>query len=371
MSDSQTRLHQLFADHGQSPWLDNMRRDWIENGELQAWLDRGIRGITSNPSIFQNAIANSDDYDAQFTECVQGGMSIEDTYWALVTKDIEDALALLRPIYDTSAGEDGYVSVEVAPDLAHDLQGTVDAAMALHASIDEPNLYVKIPATVEGVEAIQEVIGAAKSVNVTLIFSVDRYEAVIEAYLNGLEAADASGADLSKISSVASFFISRVDVEIDRRLEEIGTPEALELRGKSGLAQGHLAYQLFLEKFSGPRWEALAAKGARVQRPLWASTSTKNDAYPDTLYVDELIGPNTVNTVPDKTLNFFLDHGTVGRTVDADPAGAQAVWDGVAAQGVDLANVADQLETEGVASFVKAFDGLLATLETRANELRA
>lgn len=363
-----TKLNDLFNDHQQSPWLDNMRRDWIENGELQRWLDQGIRGITSNPSIFQKAIADSDDYDTQFHGCIDSAMSIEDTYWALVTKDIEDALAILRPLYDESNGGDGYVSVEVAPDLAHDRDGTVAAARHLHASIHEPNLYVKIPATKEGTEAIQTVIGDGKSVNVTLIFSLDRYAEVMEAYIAGLEACEG---DLSKVSSVASFFISRVDVEVDRRLDEIGTPEALELRGKAGVAQGHLAYQLFLEKFSGPRWDALVARGARTQRPLWASTSTKNDAYPDTLYVDELIGPDSVNTVPDNTLGFFLERGTVARTVDADPAKAAAIWQAVSDQGVDLDNVAEQLEAEGVASFVKAFDGLLATLETRANEHRA
>jgi transaldolase len=362
-----TRLHDLFSQQAQSPWLDNLRRDWIANGELQAWIDKGIRGITSNPSIFQNAIANSDAYDDQFRELVATNKPIEDIYWDLVVTDIENALTILRPTFDESNGEDGYVSVEVAPALAHDEKGTVEAALELHRRIDEPNVYVKIPATVEGVAAIQQVIAAGKSVNVTLIFSLDRYAAVMDAYIAGLEACEG---DLSGISSVASFFISRVDTEVDNRLGEIDTPEAAELQGTIALAQGHLAYQLFLETFSGPRWEALAARGARKQRPLWASTSTKNEAYSDTLYVDELIGPDTVNTVPDKTLADFEDHGTVARTVDADPDTARARWAKVAELGVDMDDVAAKLEDAGVASFAKAFDELLATLTARAEELR-
>lgn len=363
-----TRLHDLFAVGGQSPWLDNLRRGWMTSGEMQAWVDRGVRGLTSNPSIFQKAMSTSDDYDADLTTLVGQGTSIEDSYWTLVTADIEAALAILRPVYDESAGLDGYVSVEVSPALAHDTDGTLVAARELNDRIAEPNLYIKIPGTEAGLPAIQTAIGEGISVNVTLLFSVERYGEVIEAYIAGLESHEG---DLSQISSVASFFISRVDTEVDRRLEAIGTPDATALQGKIAVAQAHAAYALFLDKFSGARWEALAARGARVQRPLWASTSVKNANYPDTLYVDELIGPDTVNTMPDGTLDDFEDHGSVARTIDADLDGAQQLLDAATAVGVDLTDVANQLEAEGVASFSKAFDELLDTLTAKAADLRA
>lgn len=363
-----TRLHDLFDVGGQSPWLDNLRRGWMTSGEMQAWVDRGIRGLTSNPSIFQKAMSTSDDYDADLVTLVGGGASIEDSYWSLVTADIEAALAILRPVYDASEGLDGYVSVEVSPGLAHDTEGTLAAARELNDRIAEPNLYIKIPGTEAGLPAIESAIAEGISVNVTLLFSVERYGEVIEAYLAGLERHEG---DLSEISSVASFFISRVDTEVDRRLAAIGTPEALALSGRIAVAQAHAAYALFLDRFSGPRWDALVARGAQVQRPLWASTSVKNPEYPDTLYVDELIGPDTVNTMPDGTLDDFEDHGTVARTVDADLAGAQALLDAASAVGVDLADVANQLEAEGVASFSKAFDELLDTLTAKADTLGA
>ena len=365
------RLHDLYEFEGQSPWLDNLKRAWLESGEIQQWIDRGVRGITSNPSIFQKAIETGEEYTAQFSELIGSGSSVEDAYWKLVVQDIEGALALLRPVYDESDGIDGYVSVEVAPSLAHDRDGTEEAARVLDDLIDEPNLLVKIPATEAGVGAIRAMIGESRSVNVTLIFSLERYAAVMEAYIAGLEDALADGAvDLSAIASVASFFISRVDVEVDKRLEAVGTPDALALRGKAAYVQGQLAYEMFTQAFSGPRWEALEAKGARVQRPLWASTSTKNPSYPDTLYLDTLIGPDTVNTVPDATLVAFEDHGTVARTVDADLPGAHAVWDAVGAL-VDLDDVAATLETEGVDAFMKSFDDLLEVLAEKANDLSA
>ncbi len=360
------RLHDVFEQQGQSPWLDNLRRGWMSNGELQAWLDKGVRGLTSNPSIFAKAMIDTDDYDAELEQLVTSGTSVEDAYWELVVGDIRQALALLTPVHEASGGEDGYVSVEVSPTLAHDEAATVEAARGLDDRIEAPNLYIKVPATAEGVPAIQTLISEARSINVTLIFSLERYAAVMEAYIAGLEACDRD--DLSTISSVASFFISRVDVEVDRRLDEIGTPEALELRGKAAVAQGQLAYAAFTETFSGPRWEALAAKGARYQRPLWASTSTKNPEYPDTLYVDTLIGPNTVNTLPDATLLAFDDHGTVARTVDADLDGARDVVAKLNGLGIDLEEVAEQLEAEGVASFAKAFEDVLETLGGRAAE---
>jgi transaldolase len=361
------RLNDLLS-MGQSPWLDNLRRGWLTSGELAAWVDRGIRGLTSNPSIFQKAISSGADYDEQFGDLISGGTSVTDAYWDLVTSDIEGALALLRPVYDTSDGVDGYVSVEVAPDLARDTAGTIHAARELHTSIDEPNLYVKIPATAEGVPAIQAMIAEGRSINVTLIFSLERYAEVMEAYIAGLEQVDG---DLSRISSVGSFFVSRVDTEVDRRLDELGTDAALALRGKAAVAQAQVAYQRFAGTFSGPRWEALVARGARVQRPLWASTSTKNPAYPDTTYVDELIGPDTVNTMPEDTIEAFLDHGTVARTVDADPDAARRTLDALAEVGVDLDAVAVTLEDQGVAAFAKAFDELIAALDTKAAELGA
>ncbi len=353
---------------GQSPWLDNLRRGWLTGGELAGWVERGIRGLTSNPSIFQKAISSGTDYDEQFGDLIAAGTDVTDAYWDLVTSDIRGALALLRPVYDASDGLDGFVSVEVAPDLARSSAGTEAAARHLHTSIDEPNLYVKIPGTAEGLAPIRTMIAEGRSINVTLIFSLVRYAEVIEAYLSGLEA---HSGDLARISSVASFFISRVDTEIDRRLEEIGTDAALALRGKAAVAQAQMAYQRFTQTFSGPRWDALASRGARVQRPLWASTSTKNPAYPDTTYVDRLIGPDTVNTMPEETIDAFLDHGTVARTVDADPAAAAEVLSALGAVGVDLADVARVLEEQGLAAFSKSFDELLGALEGKAAELGA
>ena len=362
-----TRLHDLFALEGQSPWLDNVRRDWIHSGEMARWRDRGVRGVTSNPTIFQKAITAGDAYDEQYRSLLAAGTSTVDSYWAMVVADIRDTLAIFRPVHDQSGGLDGYVSVEVSPLLARDTDGTIAAARHLDDLIDEPNLYIKIPGTVEGLPAIEQVISEGRSVNVTLLFSLQRYREVMEAYISGLERFDG---DLSTVSSVASFFISRVDTEADSRLEAIGTPAALELRGSVAVANAMLAYEAFIETFRGPRWEALAARGARVQRPLWASTSTKNPSYPDTLYIDSLIGPNTVNTIPEKTLDDFDDHGTLARTIDADPTGAHDVLARLAAVGVDLEDVTDTLEREGVASFSASFDDLLTSLAEKAAALR-
>ncbi len=336
----------------------------------------GIRGVTSNPTIFAKAISGQDTYDDEFGKLIKT-MSVEDAYWDLVIDDVNDALAVLRPVYDSSDGGDGYVSVEVAPALAHDTQGTINAARSLHQRIDKPNVLVKIPATPECVPSIRQMISEGRSINVTLIFSIARYDEVIEAYLSGLEALVASGHDdLSHVASVASFFISRVDTEVDRRIEAVaaggGANEALlALRGRSAVAQAKLAYRLFVTRFSGSRWEALAANGARVQRPLWASTSTKNPAYPDLAYVDTLIGPHTVNTMPDGTVADFLDHGTVARTVDVDVEDADRVITELARAGIDMEDVAQVLESEGVASFAKSFDELVQSLTDKANTLAA
>jgi transaldolase len=362
------RLHDLHQLHDQSPWLDNLKRGWITSGELARWVEQGVRGLTSNPTIFQKAIADSPDYDEQFADLVGAGRSVEQTYWELVTTDIGAALEILRPVHDASDGVDGKVSVEVDPGLAHDSAGTEAAARHLWTGIDAPNLLVKIPATEAGLPAIEASIAAGISINVTLLFSLSRYRAVMDAYLRGLETLVAGGGDPSTVASVASFFVSRVDSNVDARLDAIGTPEAAALKGKAAVANAQLAYQAHLEAFAGPRWEALAAAGARPQRPLWASTSTKDPSYPDTLYVDTLIGPGTVNTLPEATLQAFADHGTLARTVDADPGAARQVVAALGELGIDLEDVGTTLEAEGVASFEKSFDDLLGTLSAKAEQ---
>jgi len=366
------RLQLLSSEFGQSPWLDNLKRSYLTSGQLAAIRDRGVRGLTSNPTIFQKAIQGSEDYDEQFRALAADPHPVIDDYWAMVLADIHGAADVFSRVYDATDGLDGYVSVEVDPRLAHDGPGTELAARQLHQRLKRRNVMVKIPATAEGVPSIRQMIAEGRNINVTLIFSLDRYREVIEAYISGLEqlAAD-PGADLSRVASVASFFISRVDTEVDRQLEAIATPAAMALRGKAALAQGHLAYGLFLESFSGPRWEALADRGARVQRPLWASTGTKNPDYSDVMYVDQLIGPDTVNTLPEATLDAFADHGTLARTVDLDPDAADSVWRQLTSVGIDLDEVSAKLEREGVDSFIKSFDELIDALETKATELRA
>lgn len=365
-----TKLQDLFEEGGQSPWLDNLRRDWIEDGQLAALIGRGVRGITSNPTIFAKAISGSDRYDEQFTAAIQS-KSPSEAYWSLVASDIEAAMKLLLPVYEQSGGHDGYVSLEVAPALAHDAEATVAAALHLRERISGPNLMVKVPGTKAGLVALRSLVGAGLSINVTLLFSIDRYDQVVEAYISGLEDALASGIDdLHLIAGVASFFVSRVDSEIDARLTEQGSEEAMSARGKAAVAQAHVVYDHFRHLFSGPRWEVLAAHGAQVQRPLWASTSTKNPSYPDLLYVDNLIGPHTVNTLPDATLEAFDDHGKVALTIANDVAGATAIIDGLSAFGIDLEVVANKLEDEGLHSFAQSFDDLLIELEAKAAQLK-
>ncbi|KAM0984533.1 hypothetical protein EV2_012318 [Malus domestica] len=360
-----TYLHDLYEKEGQSPWYDNLCRPVTD---LLPLIASGVRGVTSNPAIFQKAISTSNAYNDQFRELVQSGKDIESAYWELVVKDIKDACKLFEAIYDQTDAGDGYVSVEVSPRLADDTQGTVDAAKWLHKVVARPNVYIKIPATAPCVPSIKEVIANGISVNVTLIFSLSRYEEVIDAYLDGLEASGLS--DLSRVTSVASFFVSRVDTLIDKLLEKIGTPEALDLRGKAAVAQAALAYQLYQKKFSGPRWEALVKKGAKKQRLLWASTSVKNPAYPDTLYVAPLIGPDTVSTMPDQALQAFVDHGTVSRTIDSNVSEAEGIYSALEKLGIDWSYVGNQLELEGVDSFKKSFDSLLDTLQEKANSLK-
>jgi transaldolase len=363
MSDT---LKRLSTDHGQSPWLDNLQRGYLTSGTLAALVERGVRGLTSNPTIFQKAIQGSADYDEQFRSEILKGSTAREAYWELVLHDIHGALDIFSDLYSQSKGTDGFVSVEVDPSLAHDTTGTLSAARLLHERVSRPNVMIKIPATQQGLPAIREMIAEGRNVNVTLIFSLSRYQEVMDAYIEGLEQRMASGSPVANVASVASFFISRVDNEIDRRLDQVGTPNALALRGTAAVNQARLAYAAFQKTFSGPRWDALAKAGASVQRPLWASTSTKNPSYPDTLYVDQLIGPDTVNTLPDATLEAFADHGTLGRTIDQNIGVSKRQWAELAMIAIDVDEVAEQLESEGVASFIKSFDELIGVLEDKA-----
>ncbi|XP_072999478.1 uncharacterized protein [Typha latifolia] len=360
-----TNLHDLYEQQGQSPWYDNLCRPVTD---LLPLIASGVRGVTSNPTIFQKAISSSNAYDEQFKQLISSGKDIESAYWELVIKDIQDACKLFEPIYDETDGGDGYVSVEVSPRLANDTNGTVEAAKWLHKVVNRPNVYIKIPATADCIPSIKEVISNGISVNVTLIFSLSRYEAVIDAYLDGLESSGLN--DLSRVTSVASFFVSRVDTLIDKILEKIGTPEALDLRGKAAVAQAALAYKLYEKKFSGPRWEALVKKGAKKQRVLWASTSVKNPAYPDTLYVAPLIGPDSVSTMPDQALEAFIDHGTVSRTIDSNISEAEGIYSALEKLGIDWNQVGSQLESEGVDSFKKSFESLLISLQEKGDALK-
>ena len=362
-----TNLQALYNDQGQSPWIDNLNRPSIREGGLQELVDKGIRGVTSNPTIFQKAMTGSDSYDEQFRRLIESD-SVDAAFWDMAIQDVTDACGILRPVYDGCDGADGFVSLEVAPNLANQTDPTIEAARNLHERISLPNLMVKIPATEEGVPAIQKMISEGRNINVTLIFSLERYEAVMDAYLSGLEALAATNGKLSGVHSVASFFVSRVDTEVDRRLEKAGADPSLS--GRAAVAQAKLAYELFEQKFSGPRWEALAAAGAHPQRPLWASTSTKNPAYADLLYVENLIGPDTVNTMPDKTVDAFLDHGKVQRSVDTDVDGARRLLEHeLPDAGIDMASVSNTLEQEGVASFVKSWDELIQSLTDKANAI--
>jgi transaldolase len=357
-----TTLQRLFDEHGQSPWLDNLKRAYFRDGTLERLVGQGVRGVTSNPTIFQKAIAASSDYDEQFADATRR-LSVEDAYWELVLDDIRHACDLLRPVFDASSGADGFVSIEVSPALARDTEGTIRDARSLWQRVDRPNVMIKIPGTAEGLPAIRATIAGGINVNVTLIFGIPRYAEVIDAYLAGIDDLKAAGGDPSTVRSVASFFVSRVDVEVDRRLKAIGTDPARALLGTAAVNQAKLAYELFQQRFG-----ADAATG-NVQRPLWASTSTKDPSYPDLLYVDNLIGPNTVNTMPDATIDAFLDHGTVACTVDHDVEGAHRGLDALGELGIDMADVASTLEEEGVASFSKSFDELIQVLQDKANQL--
>lgn len=361
-----TRLNDLFNVAGQSPWLDNLKREYIVNGEFARVLASGIRGLTSNPTIFQKAIQGSTLYDEQFHESIKHGLTTEETYWELVVSDIVGALDIFYPLYVSSSGLDGFVSVEVSPELAQDMAGTIASAQELHKRIARPNVMIKVPATQACIPAIEEIISRGINVNVTLIFGLNRYQEVMDAYIRGLQKLSISNpSKVQDVASVASFFISRVDSEVDKRLEALGSQEALDLRGKAAIAQAKIAYEMFEQTFSGDVWRSLANLGAQVQRPLWASTSTKNPSYADTMYVDELIGPHSVNTLPDATMEAFSDHGSVAETITSNVEGARKVLDDLHRLGIDMAEVADQLEHDGVRSFQQSFNELLAALEAK------
>jgi len=357
------KLTDLFLYQNQSPWLDNLKRSWIDNGELNKWLLRGVRGVTSNPSIFAKAMMESNDYDIELNNCLERGLDIKEAYWELVITDIKAAAKILEPLYISSDNLDGYISVEVSPELASNEAGTIESARTLANRISRENLYIKIPATIEGVSAIQQLTSEERSLNVTLIFTLSRYEQVVDAYINGLK--ECKG-NISSISSVASFFISRIDAVVDKQLNEIGTPQATELLGKAAIAQGRLAYKLFKEKFSSEEWQELEKKGAAKQRVLWASMSPKNPEFEDTYYVDALIGPDTVSTLPEVTLEAVDAKGTVSRTLDADLEEAQQTIDNLLGLGIDLEKIGKQLEIDGIKAFAESFDQVLEALKVKA-----
>jgi transaldolase len=347
---------------GVSVWLDDLSRDRLQTGNLQELIDtKCVVGVTTNPTIFQGALSKGHSYDEQVKELAERGADVDATIRTVTTDDVRNACDVLAKQYELSDGVDGRVSIEVDPRLAHDTDKTILQAIELWKIVDRPNLLIKIPATMAGLPAITAVIAEGISVNVTLIFSVERHRAVMDAYLAGLEAAKEAGHDISRIHSVASFFVSRVDTEIDKRLEKIGNDEALALRGQAGVANARLAYAAYEEVFvGGARYEPLKADGARVQRPLWASTGVKNPDYSDTLYVTELVAPNTVNTMPEKTMDAVADHGVItGDTVTGKAEEAQAMFDALDAVGIDLPDVFRVLEDEGVEKFEKSWLELL------------
>jgi len=360
-------LREIEAE-GQAVWLDNISRALIEDGELERLItEDGVSGVTSNPTIFEKAIAGTDRYKDALEEAARRGLNARETFFELGFRDIRDGADLLREVFDRTEGQDGYVSFELPPELANDADGSVEQAKVIRERIDRPNVLIKVPGTEAGVQAFEELTAAGVSVNVTLLFSVHRYEDIAEAYLSGLERRLDAGEPIDRIASVASFFVSRVDGKVDKRLEEVGRTD---LAGKAGIANARVAYESFLRIFSGDRWERLKAAGANVQRPLWASTSTKNPSYPDTMYVDALIGPDTVNTMPDDTVAAARDHATAARTVDQGFEEAHAHLDAIREAGVDFDHiVGTELVEEGVASFAKSFDSMISSIEDKARSV--
>jgi transaldolase len=360
---------QELSDHGQSVWLDYLSRDILESGKLAEMMERdAVVGVTSNPTIFQKALAAGDAYDEQLRSLLETEDDPKEIFLALSAEDVKGGLALLRQVYDSGGGRDGYVSWEVDPEIADDRERTYEEAKRLHEWIDEPNLYVKIPATKPGVGAIEDSIAEGRNINVTLIFSLQRHEEVMEAYVRGLERLAESGGDLSTTCSVASFFVSRVDTEADKRLEQLGRTD---LQGRLAIANAKLAYDNYKRVFSGERWEALASKGATAQRCLWASTSTKNPNYRDVIYVEELIGPDTVNTMPEETIAAFQDHGVVAESLEQGIDEARQVFDELREAGLDYDDVSNTLEREGVQKFIDSFTELKQGINAKREALAA
>jgi transaldolase len=359
------RLKKL-QEIGQSVWVDSLSRDDIQNGNLQRIIEDGVLGVTSNPTILQQAIAQSELYDEELQKLAEKTDDAKEIFRRIAVRDIRDASDIFMPVYEQTEYKDGYVSLEVAPELAFDTEGTVARAKLLWEMVDRPNLLVKIPATKEGLGAIEESIAAGISVNVTLIFSIERYRAVAQAYLGGLERLVEGGGDPSKVASVASFFVSRVDTETDRRLEEVGRED---LKGRLAIDNARIVYQEFKTIFSGPEWESLESRGATKQRPLWASTSTKNPEYKDTIYVDNLIGPETVNTMPLSTLEATMDHAEVRPTLEEGIDEAHKLFEELKEAGVDYEEVVEVLEKEGVQKFVDSYNELIEEIEQKNNRL--
>ncbi len=360
-----TKLEQL-AKIGQAVWYDYIRRDFVENGELQSLINMGLRGMTSNPSIFEKAISGSDLYDEDIRRVSSQTTVLEEIYESLALHDISRAADLMLPVYKSSRALDGYVSLEVNPSLAYDTEGTVEEAKRLFKTLGRPNIMIKIPATKEGLPAITEVIGSGINVNVTLIFSVDNYRKVAEAYLSGLELLKGRGGKVSSVASVASFFVSRIDTAVDKELDNIGNTD---LKGKIAIANSRNAYQYLMDLMNSERWNKLEESGASIQRLLWASTSTKNPDYPDTLYVDKLIGKHTVNTIPPSTLNKFLDHGKVNESIDIAVDEALIQLERLKELKINLDAITSLLQAEGVVAFAKSYNDMLQAIREKAGKL--
>ena len=351
---------------GQAPWVDEISRGDIKNGGLQQMIDDGIVGVTSNPAIFQKAIAGSDLYDEQLHELARKEDDPKEIFWAIARDDIRDACDIFMPVYEETGGQDGFVSLEVQPEIAHDIQATIDEAARLHEMVDRPNLFVKIPATLQGVVAIEEMISRGKSINVTLIFSLERYREVARAYIRGIQRLVENGGDPSGVRSVASFFVSRIDVEANRRLDDLG---ADDLKDELAIANAKLAYQVYKQVFGGARWRSLEEKGANRQRLLWASTSTKDPDLPDTIYVDNLVGPETVNTMPKKTIEAVMDHGEIRPTLEEGVEEAKELLGRLREAGMDYEDVTDTLEQQGIEKFTEPFNEMLEEIKNKSRQL--
>ena len=378
MTDGKNTLHQLL-EQGQSPWIDNITRDMLQDGTLRRLVDVGIVGLTSNPTIFQKAIAKSTSYDEELQTLTRQNKSVQEIFDDLVLDDIGNAADVLRPVYDRMNGGDGFVSIEVPPNLSADTEATIQEVRRLFNYLARPNVFVKVPGTPEGIPAFQKAISEGININVTLLFSLESYRKVAEAYLAGLEQRASNGQPIDGIASVASFFVSRVDTAVDKKLDamigeagnESRKSELQALKGKAAIANAKMAYEAFKEIFSGSRWEALAAKGARVQRCLWASTSTKNPDYRDVVYVEQLIGPDTVDTMPDATIDVFLDHGKVERTLDRDVDTARKELQALENVGISMDEVTHQLQVDGVKSFTDSFNEMLETINSKREQMLA